>query len=268
MTEDRLRLYELRLRNRLLLGTARYPSPQAIVESVERGDCEMITLSLRRQNPGGGGGRRMWNLLRDLNRHLLPNTAGCHSAREAVTLAKMSRDLFETSRVKLEVIADDYSLRPEPGQLLLAAETLLADGFEVYPYCTEDLDCCLRLYEAGCRVLMPWAAPIGSGQGVIAPEALAALRRRLPEAALIVDAGLGAPSHAAQVMEMGFDGVLLNTAVALADDPPAMAESFSAAVAAGRRAYLAGLMQPRSSPEASTPVVGRPFWHEARRIGE
>ena len=268
MSGDSLHLYELRLRSRLLLGTARYPSPQAIAEAVRRCDCEMITLSLRRQDPAAAGGRGMWDILRGLGRHLLPNTAGCHTAREAVTLAKMSRDLFETARIKLEVVADDHSLRPEPVGLLEAAETLIADGFEVYPYCTEDVELCLRLRAAGCRVLMPWAAPIGSGQGVIDPKGLMRLRERIPEATLIVDAGLGAPSHAARVMEMGFDGVLLNTAVALADDPPAMAEAFADAARAGRAAYLAGLMQRRDVAQASTPVVNRPFWHEVERVGE
>jgi thiazole synthase len=139
----------------------------------------------------------------------------------------------------------------------------MRDGFEVFPYCTEDLTVVGRLVDAGCRVVMPWASPIGSAQGILNKPALKLLRSRFPDITLIVDAGLGAPSHAAEALELGYDAVLLNTAVAKADDPPRMARAFALAVEAGRLAYEAGLMLPRDIASASTPVVGTPFWHAA-----
>jgi thiazole synthase len=144
--------------------------------------------------------------------------------------------------------------------LVQTAEHLIKDGFKVLPYCTEDLILCQRLVDVGCQAVMPWAAPIGTGQGPLNPYAMRLLRERL-SVPLLVDAGLGLPSHACTVMEWGFDGVLLNTAVALAQDPIAMAQSFAGAVHAGRQAFLSGAMQPQASAQASTPLVGTPFWH-------
>jgi thiazole synthase len=139
---------------------------------------------------------------------------------------------------------------------------LIKEGFKVLPYCTEDLILCQRLVDVGCQAIMPWAAPIGTGQGPLNPYAMKLLRDRI-KVPLIVDAGLGLPSHACTVMEWGFDGVLLNTAVALSNDPVAMAKSFAMAVEAGRTAYLSGAMKPQASAQASTPLVGTPFWHQA-----
>ena len=161
------------------------------------------------------------------------------------------------------MIGDDETLQPDVVGLVEAAGILCRDGFEVFPYTTEDLTVASRLVEAGCRVVMPWASPIGSGQGIVNRAALRTLRLRLPDVTLVVDAGLGAPSHAAEAMELGFDAVLLNTAIAKADDPVAMARGFALAVEAGRLAHEAGLMPPRDFASPSTPVVGTPFWHAA-----
>jgi thiazole synthase len=191
---------------------------------------------------------------------VLPNTAGCRTAKEAIATAKMARELFATDWVKLEVIANDDTLQPDLFGLVEAAAALSSEGFEVLPYTTEDLSAAERLVAAGCRVLMPWAAPIGSARGLINKEALKTLRAYFPDIPLIVDAGLGAPSHAAEVMEMGYDAVLLNTAVAKADDPANMAEAFAKAVAAGRLAFEAGLIEPRDMAQPSTPVAGTPFF--------
>jgi thiazole synthase len=158
------------------------------------------------------------------------------------------------------VIGDDYNLQPDPFGLLEAARELVDQGFKVLPYCTDDLVLCQRLRDAGCQALMPWGSPIGTGLGLMNRYALQTLRRRL-DVPLIIDAGLGAPSQAAEAMEMGFDGVLLNTAVARAHRPPLMAEAFAEAIRAGRKAYLAGLMQQRQTASPSTPTVGQPFWH-------
>jgi len=174
----------------------------------------------------------------------------------------MAREVFNTHWIKLETVGDDYTLQPDPFALLEAARVLCQEGFEVFPYTTEDLVVCERLLDVGCRILMPWGSPIGSGQGLTNVRGLKTLRSRLPEAQLIVDAGIGAPSHAALAMELGFDGVLLNSAISQASDPASMAQAFAHAVDCGRQGYQAGLMETREFATPSTPVVGTPFWHE------
>lgn len=249
------------LNSRLLIGSALYPSPAIMCDAIRQSGSEVVTVSLRRQNPGQGGGNDFWQQIKELGLHILPNTAGCHSAKEAITTALMARELFDTNWIKLEVIGDDYNLQPDPFALLEATRELIAQGFEVFPYCTDDLVLCQKLVELGCNILMPWGAPIGTGQGLINPFALKTLRQRLPDTTLIVDAGIGLPSHASQAMELGFDGVLLNSAVALAQDPVRMAQAFGQAVTAGRSAYMAGAMPARDIAAPSSPVVGQPFWH-------
>jgi len=257
---DPLTLYGQRYNSRLLLGTARYESPHQLAEAVAAADPAMLTVSVRRQTSGGmDASQSFWNLLRDTRRTILPNTAGCHSAREAIHTAQMARELLETNLIKLEVIGDEVNLQPDPFGLVEAATELTKLGFQVLPYCTEDWVLCMRLMDAGCEVLMPWAAPIGTGQGPRNPLALRELRQRAPHIPMIIDAGLGLPSHACQVMEWGFDGVLLNTAVSRAIEPVRMAGAFSAAVKAGRDGYLAGPMSVQQMAVASTPEIGRPF---------
>lgn len=248
--------------SRLLIGSALYPSPQIMCEAIESSRSQIVTVSLRRQSFDGADGEQFWQLLKSLKLKILPNTAGCHSAKEAITTAHMARELFGTNWIKLEVIGDDYSLQPDPFALLEASKELIAEGFEVFPYCTDDLVLCEKLMSVGCRILMPWGAPIGTGKGLINPYALRNLRQRLPEASLIVDAGIGAPSHASQAMELGFDGVLLNTAVAQANDPVQMGRAMGLAVEAGRLAYEAGLMPEQDTAQPSTPTLGTPFWHQ------
>ena len=256
-----LTLYGETFDSRLLLGTSRYPSPSVLLAAIERGRPAMLTASLRRQTGSGGEtSQSFWNLLRQAQVPVLPNTAGCHSLQEAITTAEMAREVFETNWIKLELIGDDYTLQPDTLNLPEAADRLIKSGFKVLPYCTEDLVLCQRLVDVGCQAVMPWAAPIGTGKGPVNPSALRTLRERL-EVPMIIDAGLGLPSHACQVMEWGFDGVLLNTAVALALDPVTMAGAFADAVQAGRDAFLSGAMQPQDAAQPSTPVLGTPFWH-------
>ena len=247
-------------RSRLLLGTARYPSPAVMAQAVAASGAEVLTVALRRQAPAQLGGGAVWDHVAQLGCRILPNTAGCHTAQEAVTVAQMSREIFGTDWLKLEVTGDDYNLQPDPFELLAAARQLTGMGFKVFAYATDDLVLCARLRDLGCVAVMPWGAPIGTGKGLTDPYALATLRARLPDAVLVVDAGLGLPSHAAQVLEMGFDAVLLNTAVARADDPPCMAAAFRQAVIAGRLAFEAGAMAVSETAQPSTPVVGQPFW--------
>lgn len=257
------KFYETEISSRLLIGTALYPSPKIMQDAVRASGAGMLTVSVRRESSGGKSGDAFWSLIRELKIDVLPNTAGCHSVREAVTTAKLARELFDTPRIKLEVIADSETLQPDVVGLVEAATILIKDGFEVYPYCTEDLGVAQRLVDAGCRVIMPWAAPIGSARGITNRDALKLLRTRLPDITLVVDAGLGAPSHAAEAMELGYDAVLLNTAIAKADDPVAMAYAFRLAVDAGRAGYESGLMIQRDFAFPSTPVIGTPFWHAA-----
>ena len=256
-----LAFYGKQFSSRLLLGTGRYPSPTIMQEAIRASGAEIVTVSLRRESAGGRIGNAFWDLIRELNVAVLPNTAGCHTVQEAVTTAQLARELFGTPWIKLEVIGDNETLQPDPIGLVEAAGILIKDGFDVFPYCTEDLTVALRLREIGCQVIMPWAAPIGSARGITNRDALKLMRARLPDVILVVDAGLGAPSHAAEALELGYDAVLLNTAVAKARDPVNMAKAFRHAVDAGRIAYEAGLMGPRDFASPSTPVVGTPFWH-------
>lgn len=255
-----LEIYGVPLRSRLLLGTAQYPSPAILRGAVQESGAEVVTVSLRREMPRGGEGQNFFALIKELGVRVLPNTAGCHTAKEAITTAQMGRELFQTSWVKLEVIANEDTLQPDLFGLLEAARTLTSEGFEVLPYTTEDLGAGERLLEAGCRVLMPWGAPIGSGLGLNNVHGLRSMRAYFPKTPLIVDAGIGAPSHAAQAMELGYDGVLLNTAVAKAGRPATMARAFAQAIEAGRGAFSSQLMEPRDMAAPSTPIAGTPFF--------
>lgn len=247
------------LDSRLLLGTAGYPSPQILRAAIAASGAQVVTVGLNRQLAAGGADNGFIEIIRASGARLLPNTAGCRSAREAVTLAHMARELLGTHWIKLEVVGDEHTLQPDPWELTIAAAQLVRDGFEVFPYCTDDLVSAQRLVDAGCNILMPWGAPIGSGQGLLNPWALRTLRSRLPGVTLIVDAGIGTPSHAVLVMELGFDAVLLNSAVAQAIDPVGMARAFGLAIEAGRLGYVSGLLAPQNMAVASTPVIGRPF---------
>jgi thiazole synthase len=256
---DTLTLYGAPVSSRLLLGTSRYPSPAVLADSIRAAGAAVVTVSLRRESGLERAGQGFWALIRELPVRVLPNTAGCHSAQEAITTAHMAREVFGTSWIKLEVIGEDDTLQPDVFGLVEAARSLAHEGFEVFPYTTEDLVVAERLLEAGCRVLMPWGAPIGSGRGLNNLFGLKALRAHFPGVPLIVDAGIGVPSHAACAFELGYDAVLLNTAVAQAGDPVRMAGAFAQAAAAGRAAYLAGPMEARDLAAPSTPVIGQAF---------
>lgn len=258
--------YGVELNSRFLLGTAGYPSPQVLADSIATSGSQIITVGLKRtlgSGVAGAGDNGFVDIIRravsERGAQLLPNTAGCRTAREAITLAHMAREIYGTRWIKLEVVGDEHTLQPDPWGTVDAAAQLIRDGFAVFPYCTDDLVTCQRLLDAGCEVLMPWGAPIGSGQGLLNPFALRTLRARLPGVPLIVDAGIGAPSHAAQAMELGMDAVLLNSAVSQAVDPVRMARAFGQAIEAGRGAFEAGVMAPQAMAVASTPVPGHPF---------
>lgn len=248
--------YGTEIDSALMLGTAQYPSPAILAQAFRASKPGIATVSLRREQ---GGGQDFWSLVQGLGARILPNTAGCHTVKEAVTTAHMAREVFDTPWIKLEVVGHTDTLQPDVFALVEAARILTADGFQVFPYCTEDLTVCGQLLDAGCQVLMPWGAPIGSGLGINNAYGLRSLRAHFADVPLVVDAGIGLPSHAAAAMEMGFDAVLLNTAVARAGDPAAMARAMALAVQAGRAAYLADPMEPRDMAAPSTPVIGKAF---------
>ncbi|APR99747.1 thiazole synthase [Pajaroellobacter abortibovis] len=248
------------LTSRFFLGTANYPSLDILQQAIQEAHAEVITVSLKRQHPSGKGGQKFWDILRAVGCHLLPNTAGCRTADDAMTMAEYARELFQTSWIKLEVIGDEDTLQPDPFELVKAAEVLIAKGFYVFPYCTEDLVLCQRLVECGCQVLMPWASPIGSGRGLLNLYHLQTLRSRFSNTTIIIDAGIGRPSHAALAMELGFDAVLLNTAVAQAQYPVKMAQAFRNAIVAGRIGYEAGIIHEKTMAYPSTPLLDTPFW--------
>ncbi|AYG64016.1 thiazole synthase [Rhizobium jaguaris] len=252
-----LDLYGTQIGSRLLLGTARYPSPAVLAEAVRRSRTEIVTVSLRREMAGGRNGGAFFDMIRALGVSVLPNTAGCHGVSEAVLTAKMAREVFQTNWIKLEVIGNHDTLQPDVFALVEATRILASDGFEVFPYTTDDLVVAERLLEAGCKVLMPWCAPIGTAAGPLNLSALRSMRAHFPDVPLIVDAGIGRPSHATTVMELGFDAVLLNTAVAGAGDPATMAEAFAKAIEAGHQAFGAGMLEPRDMAVPSTPVIGK-----------
>src|SRR2546430_96169 len=241
--------------SRLIMGTGGFRSLRAMEEAIEASGAEIVTVALRRidVNASGSG----IDSLRRAGRVLLPNTAGCYTAHDAVLTARLARDAFETDWVKLEVIGDDRTLYPDPTELLDAAETLVADGFVVLPYTNDDPILARRLEEVGCAAVMPLGAPIGSGMGVRNPYNLSIIVEQT-SVPVICDAGVGTASDAAIAMELGCDGVLMASAIARARDPVKMARAMRAAVEAGRLAYEAGRMPRKLHAEGSTPVTGTP----------
>ncbi len=240
-------------RSRLLIGTSRYPNQQVMLDAIAASGAEIVTVAMRRVKVDGGG-EGLFDVLGD-RFQLLPNTAGCYTAREAVLTAQLAREALGTDWVKLEVIGDDETLFPDVEQLLQAAAELVRDGFVVLPYCNDDPVTCRKLADLGCAAVMPLGAPIGSGMGLRNPYNLRIIRELL-DVPLIVDAGVGTASDAAQAMELGYDGILLNTAVAGARDPVAMARAMRLAIEAGRLAHGAGRIPRRLYAAASSPLEG------------
>ncbi len=239
--------------SRLILGTSRYPNQQVLLDALESSGTEMVTVSVRRISIAREG-ESLLDLLGD-SYHLLPNTAGCYTACDAVLTAQLAREALETNWVKVEVIGDDETLFPDVEQLLIAAEELVKDGFTVLPYCNDDPITCRKLEDIGCAAIMPLGAPIGSGMGIRNPYNLRIIREqcRIP---VIVDAGVGTASDAALALELGCDGILLNTAVAQARNPVAMARAMKLGVEAGRTAFGAGRIPKKLYATASTTFEG------------
>ncbi|MBI2059829.1 MAG: thiazole synthase [Nitrospirae bacterium] len=252
---DTLHIADRDFRSRLILGTARYPSPRVMLEALEASGTEMVTVAIRRLNLKDSSDESVLKLLDRSRYFILPNTAGCYTAKEAVLTAQLAREALTTHWVKLEVIGDDETLFPDVPELLKAAQTLLAEGFVVLPYCNDDPITCRKLADMGCAAVMPLGAPIGSGMGIRNPYNLQIIRD-LVKVPLIVDAGVGTASDVAVAMELGADGVLMNSAVAGAEHPVQMARAMRLAAEAGRLAYRAGRIPRRLYATASSPLEG------------
>lgn len=240
--------------SRLIVGTGKYRSFDEMKTAHRASGAEMVTVAVRRVPLDRSSESFLDHL--DPSFVILPNTAGCYTAEEAVRTARLAREALQTDLIKLEVIGDQTTLFPDNEQTLEAARTLVAEGFTVLPYFTDDLIMAKKLLDAGCAAVMPLAAPIGSGLGVQNPANLRIMREQLPEALIIVDAGVGTASDAAIAMELGADAVLMNTAIAEAESPERMARAMRLAVEAGRLAYLAGRMPKRLYANASSPLTG------------
>jgi len=242
-------------RSRLLIGTSKYPNQQIMLDAIEKTGAEIVTIAIRRIDMKNQTGETVFDLLDRKKFTFLPNTAGCYTAKDAILTAQLAREALETDLIKLEVIGDDETLFPDVEQLLKAANDLVKAGFTVLPYCNDDPITCRKLADLGCPAVMPLGAPIGSGMGIRNPYNLQIIMETV-KVLVIVDAGVGTASDVAVVMELGVDGVLMNTAVAGAKDPVKMALAMRLALESGRLAYEAGRIPKRLYANASSPLEG------------
>jgi thiazole synthase len=254
--EDRLVIAGRAFRSRLIVGTGKYRSMQEMARAHEASGAEIVTVAVRRVNLSDRTKESLLDYIDRKKMFILPNTAGCYTADEAIRTARLGREAGLSEWVKLEVIGDEQTLFPETEELVKATKALVKEGFIVLPYTNDDLIVARKLVDAGAAAVMPLGAPIGSGMGIQNLANLRILRERVTEVPLIVDAGVGTASDAAIAMELGADGVLMNTAIAGAQDAALMAEAMRAAVEAGRKAYLAGRIQKKLYATASSPLAG------------
>ncbi|HZY98557.1 MAG TPA: thiazole synthase [Candidatus Baltobacteraceae bacterium] len=250
---DILKIGKYEFSSRLIVGTGKYPSMEIMREAHAASGAEMVTVAIRRINLDDPTGKTLLDFVDRKGLRVLPNTAGCFNAKDAVLTAQLARELLETDLIKLEVIGDPETLHPDAAETVRAAEALVKDGFTVLPYIGDDPVACKQLEEVGCAAIMPLAAPIGSGLGVCNPYSIRIIKERA-QIPVIVDAGVGTASDAAIAMELGVDALLMNTGIAAARDPVAMAEAMKHAVIAGRKAFLAGRMEKRLYANASSPM--------------
>jgi thiazole synthase len=253
---DNLKIADKQFASRLLIGSSMYPNQQVMLDSITASGAQIVTVAIRRINLQGQH-LSVQQLLTQRKRKLtlLPNTAGCYTAEDAVFTAELAREALQTNWVKLEIIGDRETLLPDAVELIRAAETLVKKGFVVLPYCSDDPVACQRLVDVGCAAVMPLGSPIGSGQGILNLYNLDIIRARI-SLPIILDAGIGTASDAAIAMEHGCDGILLNTAIAKSNNPVLMASAMRKAMEGGREAFLAGRIPKKTHAEASSPVQG------------
>jgi thiazole synthase len=255
LDDEPLRIGRYTFRSRLFIGTGKYPSIPVMHAAHAASGAEVVTVAIRRIHLDDPAGKTLIDHLDRERYTLLPNTAGCYTAKDAVLTAKLAREALGTDLIKVEVIGDPETLYPDTGETIAACEELVRDGFTVLPYIGDDPVACKRLEDAGCAAVMPLAAPIGSGLGVCNPYSIAIIKERA-RVPVIVDAGVGTASDATFAMELGVDALLMNTGIAAAQDPERMALAMRAAVEAGRNAFLAGRMPKRLYASASSPLTG------------
>ena len=241
--------------SRLLIGSSGYPNFNVMLKAIEMSEANIVTVAIRRVKLNDPSNENLYSILKKKNHTILPNTAGCYTAKDAVLTAQLAREALGTDLIKLEVIGDDQTLFPDVEQLIPAASELIKDGFTVLPYCNDDPITCKKLEDVGCAVVMPLGAPIGSGAGIRNPYNIQIIRDII-KVPVIVDAGVGTASDATVAMELGCDGILLNTAVAKARDPVLMASAMRKAVEAGREAFLSGRIPQKLYATASSPTEG------------
>ncbi|HEV3155018.1 MAG TPA: thiazole synthase [Candidatus Baltobacteraceae bacterium] len=258
---DPLKIGPYEIGSRLIVGTGKYSSPEVMQACHAASGAEMVTVAIRRINLDDRSGKTLLDYIDRAKYRILPNTAGCYTAKEAVLTAQLARELLDTDLIKLEVIGDPQTLYPDTRETIAAASQLVKEGFTVLPYIADDPVACKQLEEEGCAAVMPLAAPIGSGLGVCNPYSIRIIKERA-NVPVIVDAGVGTASDAAVAMEIGADAVLMNTGIAAAADPAAMARAMKLAVEAGRLAYLSGRMPKRLYANASSPMQDLIAVHE------
>lgn len=251
---DKFLLAGVEFGSRLIIGTGKYRSNEEMKAAHRASGAEMVTVAVNRVPLDGKTESFLDHL--DPKMRILPNTAGCYDSEHAIRTARLAREALQTNWIKLEVIGDPVTLLPDNEQTLAAAKVLISEGFVVLPYFSDDLIMAKKLLDAGCPAVMPLAAPIGSGMGVQNPSNLRIMREQLPDAVIIVDAGVGVPSDAAKAMELGADAILMNTAIAEAGNPELMAAAMNLAVRAGRLGFIAGRMPKRLYASASSPIQG------------
>jgi thiazole synthase len=250
-----LRVGRYEFGSRLIVGTGKYPSLEVMQQAHDASGAEMVTVAIRRIGLDDPSGKTLLDYIDRSRYTILPNTAGCTTARDAVLTAQLARELLDTDLIKLVVIGDSETLYPDTVETIAAARELVRHGFTVLPYIADDPTACRKLEEAGCAAVMPLAAPIGSGLGICNPHSIAIIKERA-NVPVIVDAGVGTASDAALAMELGIDAVLMNTGIAAAKDPVAMARAMRLGVECGRIAFLAGRMEKRRYANASSPAGG------------
>ena len=254
MQEETLKIGKHEFGSRLIVGTGKYPSLDVMQAAHAASGAELVTVAIRRIHLDDPSGKTLIDYVDRSRYKILPNTAGCYNAKEAILTAQLAREALETDLIKLEVIGDADTLYPDTRETIAAAEALIRDGFTVLPYVVDDPIACARLEAIGCAAVMPLAAPIGSGLGVCNPYSIRIIKERA-KIPVIVDAGVGTASDAAIVMELGVDAVLMNTGIAAAKDPVRMAHAMKLAVEAGHDAFLAGRMQKKLYANASSPMT-------------
>ncbi|NSW88212.1 thiazole synthase [bacterium] len=252
-----MQIYDIKLKTNIILGSSGYPSPQTFIDCVKILNCEMITVAVRRLKKSENN--NFLNLIKKTKCTILPNTAGCLSIDEAVVTAEMAREIFQTDLIKLEVIEDDLTLKPSMKNTIKAGEKLLKKGFKVLPYTTDDIKFVKTMKSIGCKVIMPWGSQIGSGRGLENPDKLLKIRNEIEDLTLIIDAGIGRISHVCEAFELGYDGVLLNTAISKANYPKKFAQALKLSIDAAKISIDSGLIPIRNFATASTTNIGMPF---------